>query len=195
VDQSKFETLTKVLVTEGPRRGFLGAIAGGTLGLLLGVGAEDAEAGPRRRAKKKKGKNRCRGVDRICEPFEAGKCCSKRCCPALGAKGRRVSVCAPKRASQCCPVSYGGGYCDRTDHKVCCKPTGLSPDGYCCRQGSTCSNGEDFGQDTDYCCPFGSHACTLTESPTGCCRDTVAVATGVSATSTVARYAAGGKAG
>jgi hypothetical protein len=196
VDQSKFEALTKALVTEGPRRGFLGAIAGGTLGLLLGVSAEDAEAGPRRRAKrkKKKGQNRCKGVDRICQPFESGKCCSKRCCPALGS-GRHVSVCAPNRASQCCPKGLGGGYCDRPNYRKCCKPSPLSPDGYCCPSvGSSCCDGNLYGQDKDYCCPPDSRCCSLAESSTGCCPKTVA-ATGVSASGVVAAQAAGSKAG
>lgn len=187
MEQSKFEALTKVLATEGPRRGLLGAIAGGSLGMLLGFGPDEAGAQTRPR----RNPNRCKGVNRICEPFESGKCCSKRCCPALGARARRVSVCAPKSASQCCPASLGGGYCDRDGYRKCCKPTAKSPDGFCCPQaGSDCCSANSV-QAKDYCCPPGSHCCA---EFSGCCADQPAAA-GFNANSAPAPAPAGRKAG
>lgn len=184
VDQSKFEELTKVMAAEGPRRGFLGAIAGGALGVLLGISTqtEEAEAAPGRRRRKKlqqkrqkrralrrKQQNRCRKVNRVCQPYDAGKCCSKRCCPALGEEANTVSVCAPKGTTQCCPAHLGGGYCDREDYRKCCPPTLQSPDGYCCRSaGSSCCPANSQ-QAKDYCCPPGSHCC---DKHGGCCADT-----------------------
>ncbi len=47
MDQNKFEDLTKLMATDGPRRGLLGVIAGGALGVLFGFSAHEAEAGPR----------------------------------------------------------------------------------------------------------------------------------------------------
>jgi hypothetical protein len=179
VDQNKFEELTKVLASEGPRRGLLGAIAGGALGVLFGVSTQEAEAGSaqrrrrrvkrqKRRAAQRKQQNRCRKVNRVCQPFDSGKCCSKRCCPALGEKANEVSVCAPRGISQCCPAGLGGGYCDRDEYRKCCAPTALSPDGFCCRSvGSSCCSANSQ-QATDYCCPPGSHCC---DEHGGCCAD------------------------
>lgn len=198
MDQNKFEELTKALVSEAPRRGFLGAIAGGALGVLFGVSTQEAEAGPgqrrRRRLKRqkqraKKKQNRCRKVNRICQQFESGKCCSKRCCPALGAKAHQVSVCAPKGTSQCCPAGLGGGYCDREDYRKCCPPTTLSPDGFCCRSvGSSCCPA-NTQQASDYCCPPGSHCC---DQHGGCCAD---AETEIGAQSVPSPQPAGRKAG
>lgn len=208
MNQSKFEALTKALVTEGPRRGFLGAIAGGALGLLVGFSPEEAEAGPRQRrqrqrrakrrakrraAARRREQNRCRAVNRTCVPFEANKCCSNRCCPALGAQAQTVSVCAPERASQCCPASLGGGYCDLEGYKVCCPPTALSPEGTCCGAlGSSCCAANTVHPDSDYCCPPGSHCC---DEFGGCCANVEPTAQGFGAASAVAPQAARRRAG
>ncbi len=167
-------------MTAGPRRGPLGASAGGVLAIVLGRDVEDAAAAK---------KNRCPRVDRGREPFKPGKCCSERCCLALGRKGRKTSVCAPKRASQCCPVIFGGGYCDKPNYRKCCRPTAKSKDGFCCPQaGSACCEANSV-QAKDYCCPPGSECFDGLKG----CRATPT--NGIGATATVEPEAAGRKAG
>lgn len=190
MEQERFEHLTKMLVTEGPRRGLLGAIAGGALAVAFGRDAQVAEA---RKKNKKKRKNRCLKVNRICQPFRSGKCCSDRCCPSLGAKASTQSVCAPKRASQCCPASLGGGYCDRAGDRKCCAPTAASPDGFCCPQvGSVCCPATVESEGKDYCCPTGT-ACATSGSGLFCVPGPGAQSLG--ANSVIQPEAAGRKAG
>ena len=189
MEQERFEHLTKMLVTERPRRGLFGAIAGGALAVVFGRDVPVAEARDRRR----KRKNRCLKVNRICQPFRPGKCCSDRCCPALGPKASTQSVCAPQRASQCCPPEMGGGYCDRPGDRKCCAPTDASPNGFCCpSQGSVCCPANDVSEGKDYCCPTGS-TCATPESGLYCVP--IEGAQGLGANTVIKPEAAGRKAG
>lgn len=145
MDGDRFDRWTVQLVAPGTRRGLLGALIAGVLGLARFAPAEAVA---------------CRTVGRLCRVN--ANCCSGLC--AMDATGRRTCHC---QAAQDCPqpatchtVACQGGACvTTTTTGACTKPGGTTgtcqagvcrtcaelPAGTACATGKVCSGGACVG--------------------------------------------------
>lgn len=124
MDNQRFDALVKTLITSGPRRGVLQALAGGALAALLGrfSAVEDAEGKKKRNSRKKRPPLQFNAFECV----EVGKSCrsnSANCCSGI-CQGKRPRK-GEKDTSRCVAHDTGG-----------CQP---GQEGQPCRPGGTCA--------------------------------------------------------
>jgi hypothetical protein len=134
MDADRFDCLTRTLITPGTRRGALGALMGGPLG-LLGL-AETHAARKRRRRQEQRRRDDAKAKTQAKHTKQRDKATAQGPC---GNGSAKANTCT--RHGQCCT-----GFCDKRKDRCRCKKLGASctEDRNCCAslgQPMTCQNG------------------------------------------------------
>lgn len=149
MDDDQFDNLIRLAASRdgrSSRRKVLGVAILGTL--IAGFRPETTASAQRRHC-----------VDREDRCLADLQCCTRSCCPQIGARKWEAKVCKLRHAT-CCPVTFGGGSCPNRgiccratrqelkkrkgggccapDHPICCLPSDAIPDDYCCPRDTKC---------------------------------------------------------
>ena len=184
MDANRFDSLARSLTVARSRRGAVGSLLAGTLGLLGLAEAVAKKKGKGKKGKGKKKKDRCKKGEKRCDKkcCEAGQeciegVCYSPCVPACGTVGGEQEICCFGFCANLSTDSQNCGQCGTVcaENEVCrfancvCDgprcPTGAGTtrccpavNGVCCEGGKCCPAGETC-QEGNICCPNGYYSC------------------------------------